>query len=115
MDRSIQFTLLSVTRTQDSIGQFIETETPRLVYGQITSVSADEFFSGGQNGLKPEYRVTMFEPDYQDERRCLIGETEYSIYRVYRGRTDTVELYLERRTGDHATPEPDEEEDDGEP
>lgn len=113
MDKSIQFTLLSVSRTQDSIGQFIETETPRLVYGQITSVSADEFFAGGQNGFKPEYRVTMFAYDYQDERRCLIGDVEYSVYRVYRGRTDKVELYLERRVGDHPTPEP-EEDGDGE-
>lgn len=101
MDRSIQFTLLPVTRTQDAIGQFIESATPRLVYGQITSVSADEFFAGGQNGFKPEYRVTMFAPDYQGERRCLIDNVEYSVYRTYYGRTDNVELYLERRVGDN--------------
>lgn len=100
MDRSIQFTLLPVTRTQDAIGQFVESATPRLVYGQITSVSAEEFFSGGQNGFKPEYRVTMFAYDYEGERRCLIDNVEYSIYRTYYGRTDKVELYLERRAGD---------------
>lgn len=100
MDRSIQFTLLPVTRTQDAIGQFVESATPRLVYGQITSVSAEEFFSGGQNGFKPEYRVTMFAYDYEGERRCLIDNVEYSIYRTYYGRTDKVELYLERRGGD---------------
>lgn len=100
MDRSIQFALLPVARTQDAIGQFIESATPRLVYGQITSVSADEFFAGGQNGFKPEYRITMFEPDYRGERRCLINGVEYSVYRVYHGRTDNVELYLERRVGD---------------
>lgn len=100
MDRSIQFTLLPVTRTKDAIGQFVESATPRLVYGQITSVSAEEFFSGGQNGFKPEYRVTMFAYDYEGERRCLINNVEYSIYRTYYGRTDKVELYLERRVGD---------------
>lgn len=100
MDRSIQFTLLPVTRTQDAIGQFVKSATPRLVYGQITSVSAEEFFSGGQNGFKPEYRVTMFAYDYEGERRCLIDNVEYSIYRTYYGRTDKVELYLERRVGD---------------
>lgn len=100
MDRSIQFTLLPATRTQDAIGQFVESATPRLVYGQITSVSAEEFFAGGQNGFKPEYRVTMFAYDYEGERRCLINNVEYSIYRTYYGRTDKVELYLERRVGD---------------
>lgn len=101
MDKSIAFDLLAVTWSQDSIGQFTETVTARTVFGQITSVSRDEFFAAGQNGFKPEYRVTMFGPDYQGERRCLIDNVEYSVYRVYHGRTDSVELYLERRAGDH--------------
>lgn len=100
MDRSIVFTLISVERAQDTIGQWTETETHHTVYGQITSVSMDEYFAGGQNGFKPEYRITMFGPDYEGETRCEVDGVEYSIYRVYRGRTDTVELYLERRAGD---------------
>jgi len=100
MDKSIVFQLLTVTRTPDSIGQYVDTVTKRTVYGQISSVSMDEFFAGGQNGFKPEYRITMFGPDYEGELRCEIDNVEYSIYRVYHGRTDTVELYLERRAGD---------------
>lgn len=100
MDKSIVFTLLTVTRERDTIGQYVDTVTKRTVYGQITSVSMDEFFAGGQNGLKPEYRITMFGPDYEGEERCEIDGVEYSIYRTYRGRTDTVELYVERRAGD---------------
>lgn len=100
MDRSIVFTLLTVERAQDTIGQWTETDVRHTVYGQITSVSMDEYFAGGQNGFKPEYRITMFGPDYEGETRCEVDGVEYSIYRVYRGRTDTVELYLERRAGD---------------
>lgn len=100
MDKSVVFTLISVDRVKDTIGQWTETETLHTVYGQITSVSMDEFFAGGQNGFKPEYRITMFGPDYEGETRCEIDGVEYSIYRVYRGRTDTVELYVERRAGD---------------
>lgn len=100
MDRSIDFQLLTVTRAKNSFGQYAETTTPRDVLGQITSVSADEFFAGGQNGFRPEYRVTMFFGDYNGETRCIIESVEYSVYRTYRGRTDTIELYLERRTGD---------------
>lgn len=100
MDKSIAFDLLTVTREKNTFGNYEETVKTRTVYGQITSVSADEFFSGGQNGFRPEYRVTMFGPDYQGERRCLIGTVEYSVYRTYMGRNDTIELYLERRTGD---------------
>lgn len=100
MDRSIVFTLISVECAQDTIGQWTETDVRHTVYGQITSVSMDEYFAGGQNGFKPEYRITMFGPDYEGETRCEVDGVEYSIYRVYRGRTDTVELYLERRAGD---------------
>ena len=100
MDKSVVFTLISVERAQDTIGQWTETDVRHTVYGQITSVSMDEYFAGGQNGFKPEYRITMFGPDYKGETRCEVDGVEYSIYRVYRGRTDTVELYLERRAGD---------------
>lgn len=112
MDKSIVFTLLTVERTQDTFGQWKEEVTRSTVYGQITSVSADEFFAGGQNGYKPEYRITMFAPDYNDEQRCEIDGVEYSIYRTYRGRTDTIELYVERRTGD-ILPDPDDGGNDG--
>ena len=93
------FDLISVERTQDSIGQYVETASSRTVYGQVGSVSMDEFFAGGQNGYKPEYRVTMFGPDYEGEKICQIGDQYFTIYRVYYTRTDTVELYLERRVG----------------
>ena len=109
MDRSITFDLLSVTSAKNSFGMYEETVTSRTVFGQIGSVSASEFFAAGQNGFKPEYRLTMFGPDYQNERRCLVDGVEYSIYRVYHSRTDTVELYLEKRAGDHETPEADDE------
>ena len=108
MDRSIEFTLLSVAYSQNSFGGFEETTTERKVFGQITSVSRDEFFSAGQNGFKPEYRITMFAFDYLGEKRCVFEGQEYSIYRTYFGRNDTVELYLEKRAGDHETPEEDE-------
>lgn len=100
MDRSIVFTLISVEREQNTFGQWVDQITRSTVYGQISSVSQDEFFAGGANGYKPEYRITMFSPDYNDEQRCEIDGVEYSIYRVYRRRNDVVELYLERRTGD---------------
>lgn len=107
MDRSIVFELLTVERQQNSIGAYTETVTEKKVYGGIQSVSRDEFFAGGQNGFKPEYRITMFGPDYGGQMRCRIDGVEYSVYRVYRGRTDRVELYIERRAGDKEPEEQD--------
>lgn len=101
MDRSVVFYLLTPTHSQDSIGQWVETVEKRQVFGQVSSVTASEFFAGGQNGFKPDLRVTMFGPDYQDEENLELEGKIYSIYRTYRGKNDTLELYLEKRRGDH--------------
>lgn len=99
MDRSAEITLLAKTRQKNAIGVYEETITERTVFGQIGSVSASEFFAGGQAGFKPEYRVTMFAPDYDGEDSCRIGDETFTIYRTYLARTDVIELYLERRAG----------------
>lgn len=99
MDKSVEFTLLAKTRQKNAIGVYEETITERTVYGQVGSVSASEFFAGGQAGFKPEYRVTMFAPDYEGEDSCRIGDETFTIYRTYLARTDVIELYLERRAG----------------
>lgn len=106
------FYLLHTDHTQDAIGQWVETVIERPVYGQVSSVSAAEFFSGGQNGFKPELRLVMFAPDYEGEEVLRYNGKLYAIYRTYLARTDMIELYVERRTGQHDTPveEPDEQE-----
>lgn len=100
MDRSVDFYLLTPRRVQDAIGQWIVTVERRQVFGQVSSVTANEFFAGGQSGFKPDLRITMFAPDYQGEDTLELDGKVYSIYRSYFGRNDTIELYLERRRGD---------------
>ena len=50
MDRSIAFYLLTSVAYQDELKQWHKTTRKREVYGQLSSVSASEFFAGGQNG-----------------------------------------------------------------
>lgn len=100
MDRSTDFFLLAAERTQDAIGQWKSTIVKRPVFGQIQSVSGAEFFAAGQNGISPEYRITMFGPDYDGEQDLELDGVVYSVYRTYRGKNDTIELYVERRRGD---------------
>lgn len=100
MDRSIAFHLLTPNQTQDELLQWVDDPERRQVFGQISSVTATEFFSAGQNGITPEYRLTMFGPDYQGERDLEIDGEPFSVYRTYRGKNDTIELYVERRRGD---------------
>lgn len=99
MDRSRILTLIEATYTADSIGQQIAEETPREVYCGVSSISASEWFEAGRAGLKPEYRVTMFAPDYQGEEIAELDGVRYGIYRTYLGGNETIELYLERKAG----------------
>ena len=99
MDRSEVITLVSETKTQDANGVWRSTTTDRSVYAQVNSVTRQEFFEGGRNGLNPEYEFTMFYADYQGERTVKYKGNTYAIYRVYHGRSDVIELYAERKGG----------------
>lgn len=99
MDRSEVITLIATTRTQDANGVWRESESSRDVFCQVDSVTRAEFFDGGRNGLNPEYRFTMFFGDYEGERTAIYKGNAYAVYRTFHGRTDTIELYVERKGG----------------
>ena len=99
MDRSRVLTLIEEAYKPDTLGQLIPTETRRDVYCNLASVSASEWFEGGRSGMNPEYRATMFSPDYNGEQIAELDGVRYGIYRTYLGRNETVELYLEKKAG----------------
>ena len=99
MNRSDIITLLSSTKVQDEYGVWRETETGRDVFCQVDSVTRSEFFEGGRNGLNPEFRIQMFFADYQGEKLLVYKGNSYSVYRTYQGKTDIIELYVERKGG----------------
>lgn len=99
MDRSNVVTLISETYSADTIGQMIATEKERDVFCNVRSVSQSEWFQGGQNGLNPEWLVTMFAPDYEGEKLVEFNGVRYGVYRTYVRDDELLELYLERKTG----------------
>ena len=99
MDRSAVIILVGSRMTQDDYGVFQATEVQREVFAQVDSVTRSEFFEGGRNGLNPELRFTMFFGDYHGEDTVIYAGKAYAVYRTYQGRTDTIELYAERKGG----------------
>ena len=99
MDRSEVITLVSTVKTQDEYGVWRTTPTLRDVFCQVDSVTRNEFFEAGRNGLNPEYRFTMFFGDYDGEQTVIYNGLSYSVYRTYHARTDVLELYVERKGG----------------
>lgn len=92
--------LVGVTYTADAIGQRVPTEVLKEVFAQVTSVSASEFFSGGQNGLRPDKRFTVFTYDYNGEETLIYNSRRYHIYRTYEREDESIELYCELKVGD---------------
>ena len=99
MDRSQVITLVSMTKTQDDFGVWRKSPTLKDVFCQVDSVTRNEFFEGGRNGLNPQYRFTLFFGDYDGEQTVIYNGLSYSIYRTYLARTNTIELYVERKGG----------------
>ena len=99
MNRSKVAYLISESYSQDEYGVMIPDEEERKVYVSVTSVTGNEWFEGGRNGLNPQYRFTMFSHDYQCEKIIEYNEIRYTIYRTYMKTTDEIELYCELKKG----------------
>lgn len=99
MDRSNVINLISTTKEQDENGVWRETTNRRMVFCNVSSVTASEFFEGGRNGLNPQFRMVMFFGDYQGETILEYNGATYAIYRSYQRGTDELELYVERKGG----------------
>ena len=99
MDRSNMVTLIAVTYQEDSIGNFVAVETRRDVYCNIASVSGSEWLEAGRIGIASQYKITVFEYDYQGETIAELNGKRYGIYRTYIGKNENLELYLDRKAG----------------
>lgn len=99
MDRSEVITLISVEKSKDAYGMETRTESKRDVFVDVRSISVNEFYEAGQNGLQPQYEFIMFGPDYYDEKIVEYHGQRYSVYRTYRRTSDDLELYVEDRAG----------------
>lgn len=99
MVRNDVISLISETKVKNSLGVYSTEYVYKQVFCNVTSVTASEFFDGGRSGFKPEYRMSMFRGDYNDEKLLEYNGLTYAIYRTYKGGTDRVDLYVERKGG----------------
>ena len=100
MDRSDIVRLVKYDYITNEYGVREKAEiTSRRVFCHVDSVTGSEFFQGGANGIRPEFRITMFKYDYENEEVLEYKETLYQIYRTYNSKNDMIELYVEKRKG----------------
>lgn len=94
--------LVRETYTQDDYGVWKPTSSEKEVFCKVESVTRAEFFGGGRNGLNPQYKITMFDGDYEGEPVVLFESLPYSVYRTFHSKMDEIELYVERKGGSNA-------------
>lgn len=91
--------LISVTTTQDELGQDIEMEIPRQIFCSKLSVTRAEFLAAGQLDHKPQITLVVDSDEYDDEKKVDYQTMKYSVYRSYMRSDGFTELYCEVRTG----------------
>ena len=98
--------LVEQSLTTNDYGVERPTETKRMVYAKVLSVTRAEYFNGGRNGLNPQLRFDIFHGDYNEETIIEYQTKRYAVYRVYSPQgSDYIELYTERRGGTNGSPQ----------
>lgn len=91
--------LYQTTYEKNEYGQDIPTNKEKEIFCDRKSISRNEFFNGGRNGLNPQYMFKVFKGEYNGESICKYNGLTYSIYRTYETDDDYIELYVERKGG----------------
>jgi SPP1 family predicted phage head-tail adaptor len=84
--------LLSVTTTENSIGDTIETETPRQVFANKKSIRQSEFYQAAMTDLRPELMFEVRTIEYDDEPKLAYNGKKYNIIRTYSKNGEITEL-----------------------
>lgn len=99
MDRSDVIELVSTTRQKNSKGIYETVEVKKQIFCSVRSVTMQEFFQGGQMGLKNQIRFDVFQYDYDGEEVIIHNGNRYSVYRTYLSKDDVLEIYCKKDVG----------------
>lgn len=69
------------------------------VFATIGGIGQKEFFAASQTGLKPDFKITIWQSDYEGQTIVEMNNMRYSVYRTYPLRGGRIELYLTSRIG----------------
>lgn len=87
--------LISITYSQNSIGDTLENKTYTEIFGKRKSIKQSEFYQAQATGLKPEIAFEVYSFEYNDEKYVRYNNKEYKVLRTYQNSIDTIEIVLE--------------------
>lgn len=87
--------LVSITKTENSMGDVLDVKTTRQVFANKKSVRASEFYQAMSTGLRPELMFEIRSVEYQEEPKLIYNGKEYNIIRVYDKNGEITELIVQ--------------------
>lgn len=94
--------LISITYTEDSIGNQVAAETTTEVWAEETSIRQSEFYNAALAGLKPERTFIIWANEYTGQVKIESGGVKYKVIRTYinPAKSEMIELVCERVAAD---------------
>jgi SPP1 family predicted phage head-tail adaptor len=75
--------LITITTTENELGDTIEVPTERQVFADKQSIRQSEFYQAAATGLRPELMFVVRSIDYNQEPKLKHGDKTYTIIRTY--------------------------------
>ena len=106
MDRSDVITLISKNSVQTNDYSWVDQETRKEVFCDVRSITQTEWFEAGRNGIDhPAFIFIMNRYEYLGQQIVEYNGQRYGVYRTYKGKNESLELYCEAKGGVHTAPE----------
>lgn len=88
--------LLREGYTEDELGNQIPSNVKRSILCKVNSIGRSEFYSAASSNLRPEIVFTIHKYEYENERKIIFEEQQYSVLRTYATGIEELELTCER-------------------
>ena len=100
--QSNKIKLLSITYTEDEIGNQIPVETVSEVWGEVAGIRQSEFYNAAMTGMKPEITFVIWGNEYAGQSKIEYEGRKYKLIRTYinPSKSEMVELICEKVAAD---------------
>ena len=100
--QNLKIKLISISVTDDDIGNQVPTETATDVWAEETGVRQSEFYNAAVAGLKPERTFVIWANEYDGQTKIEADGVKYKLIRAYNNpsKSEMIELVCERVTAD---------------
>ena len=100
MDRSDVIILISKNSVQTNDYSWVDQEIRKEVFCDVRSITQTEWFNAGRNGIDhPAFVFVINRNEYLGQQIVEYNGERYGVYRTYRAKNESLELYCEAKGG----------------